>query len=220
MAITIDDFNKIWASTSPLTPYTFSDSNYRQGWNFVGSTPPSRQMWDSIQKQNDEKLKYIVDNFLSLSGGTMTGTITLDDGGNPLSTTGGTMTGAIEGNPLTLTADDGNGNSASLVLGADGSAQWDGNEVERVVATADTGVRYIRFDSGLQMVFGGVNATQSGTTVNFPAPFDETNYFVLSTAGGYTITTGHTSATSTSVKITSSASGGASVDFLVVGWWK
>lgn len=59
MAITIDDFNKIWASTSPLTPYTFSESNYKEGWNFVGSTPPSRQMWDGIQKLNDEKTKFL-----------------------------------------------------------------------------------------------------------------------------------------------------------------
>lgn len=58
-----DDFDKIWASTSPLTPYQFSDSNYAQGWNFVGATPPSRQMWDYIQKQNDEKFKYLRDNF-------------------------------------------------------------------------------------------------------------------------------------------------------------
>lgn len=58
-----DDFEKIWARTSPLTPYQFSDSNYEQGWNFVGATPPSRQMWDYIQKQNDEKFKYLRDNF-------------------------------------------------------------------------------------------------------------------------------------------------------------
>jgi len=58
-----DDFDKIWARTSPLTPYQFSDSNYEQGWNFVGATPPSRQMWDYIQKQNDEKFKYLRDNF-------------------------------------------------------------------------------------------------------------------------------------------------------------
>jgi hypothetical protein len=78
MAITIDDFSKIWASTSPLTPYEFSENNYKQGWNFVGGTPPSRQMWDFLQKQNDEKLKYLLDNFddyLPLSGGTMTGNI-------------------------------------------------------------------------------------------------------------------------------------------------
>ena len=59
MAITIDDFNKIWASTSPLTPYSFSESNYKEGWNFIGATPPSRQMWDSIQKTNDEKTQWL-----------------------------------------------------------------------------------------------------------------------------------------------------------------
>lgn len=59
MAITIDDFDKIWASTSPLTPYEFSESNYKQGWNFVGATPPSRQMWDFLQKNNDEKMQYL-----------------------------------------------------------------------------------------------------------------------------------------------------------------
>lgn len=96
MAITLADFTKIWASTSPLTPYSFSDANYQEGWNFIGATPPARQMWDSVQKQNDEKLKYIVDNFLP--------------------TAGGTMTGAIVGNPLTLTADDGNGNTSTLEL--------------------------------------------------------------------------------------------------------
>jgi hypothetical protein len=61
--VTWDDFDRIWARTSPLTPYEFSDPNYSQGWNFVGSTPPARQMWDSIQKKNDEKFKYLRDNF-------------------------------------------------------------------------------------------------------------------------------------------------------------
>ena len=63
MAISWDDFDKIWASTSPLTPYSFSDNNYKQGWNFVGATPPARQMWDSIQKANDEKFRFLRDNF-------------------------------------------------------------------------------------------------------------------------------------------------------------
>ena len=64
MAITKDDFARIWASTSPLTPYSFSDSNYQEGWNFVGSTPPARQMWDFLQKLTDEKLQYIYDNMI------------------------------------------------------------------------------------------------------------------------------------------------------------
>jgi len=85
MAITLADFTKIWASTSPLTPYAFSDANYQNGWNFVGATPPSRQMWDFLQKQNDEKMQWLYNNKLSLSGGTMTGDITLADGGKALS---------------------------------------------------------------------------------------------------------------------------------------
>ena len=78
MAFTTDDFNKILASTSQLTPYEFSESQYKEGWNFIGGTPPSRQMWDFLQKQNDEKSKYLFDNFdnyLPLSGGTLTGDV-------------------------------------------------------------------------------------------------------------------------------------------------
>lgn len=59
MAFSEDDFSKVWASTSPLTPYEFSESNYKEGWNFIGGTPPARQMWDSIQKKNDEKTKFL-----------------------------------------------------------------------------------------------------------------------------------------------------------------
>ena len=84
MAITKDDFEKVWASTSPLTPYAFSDAKYKEGWNFIGSTPPSRQMWDFLQKQNDEKMQYLLnhfDNYLPLSGGTMTGSIQYVDNG-------------------------------------------------------------------------------------------------------------------------------------------
>lgn len=64
MAFTTDDFDKIWASTSPLTPYSFSESNYKEGWNFIGSTPPARQMWDYLQKLTDEKIQYIYNNMI------------------------------------------------------------------------------------------------------------------------------------------------------------
>ena len=62
----INDFNKIWASTSPLTPYSFSDANYKEGWNFVGSTPPARQMWDGYMKLQDEKSQFLSVNTLRL----------------------------------------------------------------------------------------------------------------------------------------------------------
>ena len=64
MAFSLDDFQKVWASTSPLTPYEFSENNYQEGWNFIGGTPPSRQMWDYLQKLTDEKIKYIYNNMI------------------------------------------------------------------------------------------------------------------------------------------------------------
>lgn len=64
MTVTKDDFEKIWASTSPLTPYQFSESQYKEGWNFIGSTPPARQMWDYLQKLTDEKIQYIYNNMI------------------------------------------------------------------------------------------------------------------------------------------------------------
>ena len=98
MAITTDDFNKIWASTSPLTPHSFSESQYKEGWNFIGSTPPSRQMWDYLQKNNDEKMQYLLthfDNYLPLSGGTMTGSIQYVENGKVFAI-GHTTTGTVD----------------------------------------------------------------------------------------------------------------------------
>lgn len=93
MAINITDFDKIWASTSPLTPYSFTDANYQEGWNFVGSTPPARQMWDGYMKWSDEKQQYIVNNFLPLSGGTLTGEV---DGVTPASNDNSTKLATTE----------------------------------------------------------------------------------------------------------------------------
>lgn len=145
MAITLDDFNKIWASTSPLTPYSFTEDNYKSGWNFIGSTPPSRQMWDFLQKQNDEKTQWLNDNKLSLSGGTMTGSIIL--GTEVLASrsvndiflqiNGGTeqtngawlrLNGKDNAGSFQIQANDGT-NSRALVGRPTGSLTWNGNNV-------------------------------------------------------------------------------------------
>lgn len=64
MAITIDDFSKIWGSTSSVPTYTFSDTDYKNGWEFVGNLPPTRAMWDELQRKNDEKMSFLADNIL------------------------------------------------------------------------------------------------------------------------------------------------------------
>lgn len=154
MAITLADFNKIWAITSPLTPYSFSESNYKQGWNFIGSTPPARQMWDYLQKNNDEKMQYLANNYLPLSGGTMTGYLTMgaeyierNVDNASLTLCGGTSysNGAyvsLNGKDKSanagvfyLVANDGT-NSKSFKGNPDGTLTWGGNNV---ITSAITG---------------------------------------------------------------------------------
>lgn len=53
------DFSKIWASDSPLPDYTFTDSEYVTGWDFVGSAPPTKNEFDAWFRLVDEKLNYL-----------------------------------------------------------------------------------------------------------------------------------------------------------------
>lgn len=55
------DFSKIWASNSPLPEYTFSDADYLEGWDFVGSAPPTKNEFDAWFKMVDTKLKWLYD---------------------------------------------------------------------------------------------------------------------------------------------------------------
>ena len=198
MAITKDDFNKIWASTSPLTPYKFSKSQYKEGWNFIGSTPPSRQMWDYLQKNNDEKMQYLANNYLPLSGGTMTGSIRYVDNGKVF--TIGKTDGKVDicwdwfnkaGAGLGLRSTDYSSpgefilfaidanNTGSLTGTPGGSLTWNNKEIERVSAKGTNG---IRFESGIQICWGtlsipdGTAGREVSDTITFPYPFANGNY--------------------------------------------
>lgn len=116
------DFGKVWAQNSPLPEYKFSDSDYLEGWNFVGSIPPARGMFDALQRQTDEKLRYLDEHgdeaiaaaiaahntaadahenrfsqYLPLSGGQMTGAINLPKIGYTIKTTDNTGAIALTG---------------------------------------------------------------------------------------------------------------------------
>lgn len=179
MAITIDDFSKIWASTSPLTPYEFSENNYKSGWNFIGSTPPSRQMWDFLQKNNDEKMQYLANNYLPLSGGTMTGNITANksdfeiqnvvsdnDGYISLRGGGSYANGASinafgknntsNAGEFSLVANDGS-NSKRLAGNPDGTLTWDGSNIlTDKVTTIDNLSNIMSFSSGFSLRGGSI----------------------------------------------------------------
>lgn len=59
------DFAKVWGSNSPLAKYEFTNENYLMGWNFVGSVPPSRIMWDSWMRNADLKMQWLYNNAFS-----------------------------------------------------------------------------------------------------------------------------------------------------------
>lgn len=53
------DFSKIWASSSPLPAYIFTDAEYVTGWDFVGSAPPTKNEFDAWFRATDEKLNWL-----------------------------------------------------------------------------------------------------------------------------------------------------------------
>lgn len=72
------DFSKIWGSAAE-SKYTFTDDDYVRGWQFIGSTPPSRQMFDAWMRSGDEKNKYLYDIMSDAFGATSPGGIAIDD---------------------------------------------------------------------------------------------------------------------------------------------
>ena len=246
MAFSTDDFSKVWASTSPLTPYEFSDSNYKQGWNFVGSTPPARQMWDFLQKQNDEKTQWLYSNKLSLSGGTMTGLIQYVNNGKVFAI-GTTTTGNVDlgwnwenrdGAGLGLRSTDFSNpgefilfardstNSCSFIGKPDGSLTWDNKDVERVNAK---GTNYIRYESGLQICWGNFSVNNgeahSSATYTFPVSFVNTSY-TITVCGSWVTSTNEyfrveSKATTRFIySIIAPSSNPHGWDWLAIGWWK
>ena len=54
------DFSKIFGETA-TSKASFTDSNYLNGWGYLGSTPPPYQLFDYLQALNDKKSKYLYD---------------------------------------------------------------------------------------------------------------------------------------------------------------
>ena len=56
----VPDFTKIWGSNVATSDrYTFTDSDYLQGWAYVGSVPPAREAFDTLFRDIDTKMAYL-----------------------------------------------------------------------------------------------------------------------------------------------------------------
>ena len=149
------------------------------------------------------------DSWLCLGGGTT------DQNGAYLALSGKSRSGTNAGN-FSLKANDGT-YSRILEGRPDGTLTWDGKNVERVNAS---GTYYIRYESGLQMCWGQVNASTAGTTVTFPVAFANTDYKVMTSSGGYSINEGQSSRTTTGFHIDSSSGANAELYWFAIGFWK
>ena len=59
------DYSKIWGANSPLAKYEFTEADYLRGWEFIGSIPPARTMFDAWMRKADEKMRWLYDNAFS-----------------------------------------------------------------------------------------------------------------------------------------------------------
>lgn len=230
MAINITDFDKIWASTSPLTPYAFSDSNYKQGWNFVGATPPARQMWDFLQKQNDEKTQWLYNNKLSLSGGTMTGALnttnnTWNNLGDDAAFGGHNVAGKMCVKTQTTAAtgiaffDSSDTNVGQMEVNNAFNFNKTVNVSGKTAEVINTlGSNYIRYESGLQICWFNENVTDTDKTVTFPSAFASAPRVTASIGARTQLRV--VSVTATNFIAQTSNSSNTNCQFIAVGKWK
>ena len=63
------NFQKIFASGAS-SQIDWTDDNYLKGWGYLGNVPPSYQSFDSLQRLNDLKFKYLYDEFMGIETNT------------------------------------------------------------------------------------------------------------------------------------------------------
>lgn len=254
------------------TDYNFSASNSNSIYgNSATVQPPSIVgMWlvkaygtiedtGSIDEQQyiddrmaDLKNVYLPANYFPLSGGTLTGRLTLNDQSTRFTSKYATLQNDYSNNGGYIAINGGNSDDdgSRLVLygqnysgGAadggfyirakkentskvfegrvDGSLTWDGKTIERINSQNNTltaGGAYIRYESGLQICYGGTAATTSGVQITFSAAFITTPRVIVSSvnANGYGSVS---SDTATGFKLHNSYNN-AYTNWIAVGIWK
>ena len=111
----------------------------------------------------------------------------------------------------------------------DGTLTWGGHNVERVDTKSSS---YIRYENGLQVLWGNVSPSNGYAIVTFPTPFVSTNYSIIPTgrpdangAGSARVTTwsaSNYSATSCILSIVyiNGDIMGTAISYIAVGYWK
>lgn len=182
-------------------------------------------------------------NGLPLSGGTLTGSVWLNNGsifnasdnswtfisgGTGTDSAGLQLYGKEKNGAFSLWAKK-DGASAALIGYPNGALFWSDKAVERINSY---GTGYIRYESGLMIQWG---ASYLGQTTTFPQPFINNGYSITAILGGNSSSSNYavlkldpSLMTATTVQLTAIKSDGTFVTaddgwycrFLAVGYWK
>jgi len=93
------DFSKEWATNGSIT--SISDTNYLEGFAYLGSNPPTVEEFNWLFQQIDAKLQWLNENSLSLSGMDMEGAI--NENAVTMASAATMKIGAAEGNFIIVT---------------------------------------------------------------------------------------------------------------------
>lgn len=167
------DFQKIFASGAS-SQIDWTDDNYLKGWGYLGNVPPSYQSFDSLQRLNDLKFKYLYDEFMGIETNTeelisnhnenSEAHKTLFD--KKLDKNGGTMKGNINANGYNITATKFIGNlqgKADSAANADLATKANQDSQGQVINT--TYVKGVTASNSTITVTKG-NGTTSTATIN------------------------------------------------------
>lgn len=121
---------------------------------------------------------------------------------------------------INIRANNGTNNSY-LTLDPNGSATWGGHQLERVTSS---GSNYIRFESGLQIVWGKVNVAASSIfTYTYPVAFKETPIIATGlrwASNNEQVSIQDDSTTSARFNLTNAGTNGHNIFFMAIGHWK
>lgn len=189
------------------------------------------------QQYIDDRIAALPNTFLPLAGGTMSGVLRGADGNkmfaiqNSSENSDGYIIvdggkGYADGASISIYGKNGTYGGAIFldtfdgtnrkILSAypNGSLTWDNKQLERVNAI---GTNYIRYESGLQICWGGIDTSTSGATVTFSVAFKDNSYEVVNSTNANAVSW-QGSWTSTSIKLFRSTTG--RVYWIAIGFWK
>ena len=171
-----ENFNLIFGSQAPETA-SWSDADYQKGWNTVGSTPPTAEQFDALQRRSDTKAKDLNDRLSPLETTASKALAGVTPVANMLpyfNSSNSATTTAISDFIKTL-LDDGDAATARATLKA--NAQNCGG----IIASSLNYNGYVKFANGLYLQYSRSWYNSGVDNIKLPLPitFSSKNWAIL-----------------------------------------